>query len=258
VRLLIVSLSVILTAALCSACDYPEAGYYALAGLDASGAELVRAPFAVEELVDDTEMTTGFQVLLPRPKGAKGPELVVVPLANGTDFSRRSWDLGLRAEDSGGCDLLLELMHKSDALSFSGACRLAEEGGIALLAGQIVKDEAGAASQLEFSTGVPALPGKEIARWELRAITLKDFERALGGSIKKAHRVTGKGAAKEFREAAAAAKDAPPAEAAAQEQPKEMTASEKIKANLKKKQTKQNDGPGSGENLPGRDGQRPR
>ncbi len=48
----------------------------------------------------DTEMTTGYKLLLPAPMKDGTPCVVEVQVHNGTDFTRRSWDCAISATDT--------------------------------------------------------------------------------------------------------------------------------------------------------------
>ena len=112
---------VVLIVGLAASCDYPEQGYYELVALDATLTVVGRVPLQVEELVDDTEMTYGFNVLLPRDG-----ELIEVPLVNGEDKSRRYWSVAAGQGDTGLGDIVFELEHRAERLSLKGGYRSAE------------------------------------------------------------------------------------------------------------------------------------
>ncbi|MDQ3023150.1 MAG: hypothetical protein M3R04_02000, partial [bacterium] len=112
------TLILLLALSILAGCDYPEAGFYEITVAD-KGKQIAGFPFMIEELTDDTDLTIGFNLLLPR-----GGELVLVPLKNSMDLSRRGWDIRIGSGDSGGYgDLQLALMHSNDQLSFSGVQR---------------------------------------------------------------------------------------------------------------------------------------
>ncbi len=118
-RMGLIALALVL-AGLLAACDYPEQGYFELVALDASLTVVGRVPLAVEELVDDTEMTYGFNVLL-----VGDGELIEVPLVNGEDKSRRYWSVSVGQGATGLGDLVFELEHRAERLSLKGGYRSA-------------------------------------------------------------------------------------------------------------------------------------
>lgn len=177
-----------------SGCGYPEAGFYELvlyapeadasASTDGSAGPAVQArlPFMVEELTDDTDLTTGFVLLLPR-----AGQLVRVPLQNRADTSRRGWSLAVAEADSGAGDLELSLEHYGEKLNLSGRYRALPgapvqgfegampEEGLLLLAAPVTAQLAGA----------PRL----CAMAEVLPLKQSEFEARLGGKVKTAKRV---------------------------------------------------------------------
>src|SRR5687768_544814 len=108
-RLLLLALAATLLAL--TGCDYPEAGFYEIAVGDGRK-ELATFPFMIEELTDDTDLTIGFNIVLPR-----SGELVLVNMKNSEDLSRRGWEVRIGQGDSGYGDLQLGLVHANDQMS---------------------------------------------------------------------------------------------------------------------------------------------
>lgn len=189
---------------LLTACDYPEQGFYVLRGSDADGAVCAEYALYVEEITDDSGITTGFQVLLPRDG-----RLVELPLTDSTDISRRAWHLALAASDSGAGDLDLTLSHMQERLSFFGAY-LAPLDGSAVqdLLAHIPPGDGPELSRIVFDSALPqvatadgsAVPALE---WGLAALSQDAFERLLGTTLAKATRVAA--AAREPLDASAGA-----------------------------------------------------
>jgi hypothetical protein len=185
----------LLAACMLAGCDYPEAGFYEITAVD-KGKTVGAFPFMIEELTDDTDLTIGFNIMLPR----RG-ELVAVKMENGRDFSKRSWDVRLGQGDSGYGDLQLELVHAADTLSFNGARRDPEAGQSEMFRGQDIMEFAG---KVVTNAGDPAhpaeitfdgvLPGTLLsgraneAKWTLRRISQAAFEKALGAKVAEATR----------------------------------------------------------------------
>lgn len=186
---------------LLSACDYPEQGFYELVALDDYLSPVASWPLMVEELTDDTHMTYGFNVLLP-----VDGELLELPLADSSDLSRRAWTLMLSHSDLGQGDLDLELSHREQRLSFTGAYRLpppVEPPGRPAMAstdppaplvdtrpgypvgGYVLPADTGRSANLIINGALPPLPETLAAAvsFELRTITRGQFEAVLGGEI---------------------------------------------------------------------------
>ena len=200
-------LAIVAALLLAVSCDYPEAGFYTLAAVDAYGKTLASYPFSVEELVDDTEMTTGFVLVLPGAAGTPGAHLILVPLVNGPTLEHRTWSLALAAADSTAGDLLLDIMHENDILSFTGGYRSEAKAAVELFGGRLEPDEAGGPDRLAFVAQPRTVPGGEAAvGWEIRTITQKEFEKALGKTYKQAKRVDGQVPEQDFLAAVAAVK----------------------------------------------------
>lgn len=188
--------------AFAAGCDYPQAGAYALIGKDADGQAVARLPFYVEELVDDTEMTTGYVVLLPAPLNDGVPQVVAVPVQNGTDFTRRSWLCAMAMADTRAGDLHVELIHADEQLRFSGAYRMADFSPVSRIAAALVPGAAGS-NRIEFTTSLPQLTGKdEIVSWELVPLEQSSFEQAIGGRLEQAARLEASATDPGFLEAA--------------------------------------------------------
>lgn len=167
-------------------CDYPEQGYYQLTGLDARLNIAWRMPFMVEELVDDTHMTYGFNVLLP----ADGA-LVEVPLENGEELTRRYWLLALADADTLAGDLQLELAHSAERLSFTGGYRAVGTGPADALAGFAAPEEVAGRTRLIPNGEWPPLHETlaQVAYLELRTITRTEFINAAGGTPEELERI---------------------------------------------------------------------
>jgi len=193
--LLILLLAVLAACAGLSGCDYPEAGFYEIAAVD-NGKTLGSFPFMIEELTDDTDLTTGFNILLPRDG-----QLVVVNMKNGTDFSKRSWEIRIGQGDSGVGDVQMELTHANDILSFDGARRDPDAGQSDKFRGKDIMEFAGKMIPDEVDSERPAtlsfdnvLPGTLLggrandAKWVLRNISQAQFEKLLGAKVADAPR----------------------------------------------------------------------
>ncbi len=179
-----------LAPALLAGCDYPQAGFYSLVGRDAAGKAVLRLPFAVEELVDDTEMTTGFMLLLPAPPSGDVSQVVEVPVQNGTDFTARSWQCVLADADTNAGDVHVVLTHAAERLSFDGAYRTDAFSPISRLTAVLLPADKNLVSKLDFQTGLPHVPTADaVVSWELAAIEKKAFEQAIGGALAKAKRL---------------------------------------------------------------------
>jgi len=229
-------------AMLSGSCDYPEQGYYELTALDGFGLPVVSWPLMVEELVDDTDMTYAFNVLLP----IEG-ELLELPLANVEMEQARAWELRLSQADYGRGDLDLTLKHAAERLGFIGAYRtpppepeVPERPAMATtrpedneeatddrpgypFAGFIKPDQATGVAALTFNGELPPLPADltNAVTFELRPITQEQFEQALGGPADDALRRLATP-----REPLSVSEEAPPAEESAAPEPAEDEAGE--------------------------------
>jgi len=189
----------LLLAACCllAACDYPELGYYELAGISADGATVAAFPFEVEEITDDSGITIGFKVLLP-----KDGTLVELPLVDSTDKTQRSWAFTLAGADSAAGDLDLTLSHADEQLSFAGA--YLDPRVATLLAapfgGYVLGGDGPELSHLVFNGQLPVVPVAQassgaqastpaVVEWQVRRIEEKAFVKALGVPLAKAKRV---------------------------------------------------------------------
>jgi hypothetical protein len=243
---------------LASACDYPETGFYALAGLDEEAQQVVAFPFMVEEITDDTQMTIGYRLLLPGKGPAHSGELIEVPVTNGKDLTRRTWEAVIAAADSGLGDLKAGLEHEEERLTFTGTCRTDPDGVAYRLRAVLFPGPLPKSSRVEFTTTVPALPdGTFPAQWVITSETQRDFEKVLGVPVAKAKRIKATAPEPSFSEASESPQDAPahpaagaPSEAGSQDSGKQDNAG----AGAKKKKEK----PKAPPNLGGRTGTRPR
>jgi len=241
-RIWLVVLLAALAFALLSSCDYPEQGAYALIARNAMDEEAWREPFLVEELTDDSHMTVGFTLLLPRD-GA----LVELPLTNVPDYTRRAWLLALADADSAAGDLRLELAHEAERLSFTGAYRLPEAETGYPLAGFLVPGGNPDVGRMVLNGDPPPLA--EAAMFEIAAISMEQFEQALGLAVNQAERIAAQPLA-EF-----AVKAAPPPETLEDDVVEEEPAAEP-----EEEEEEQPKRPPKGESPPlgGRTGKRPR
>ena len=165
-----------LLAGLCS-CDYPEQGYFELVGLDADGKLCGSQLFIVEEYVDDTEMTTGFGVLLP---SLDGKSLVSIPMTATEGFESRGWQLHTNARQIGQGDLDLEITHINERIKLEGSL---------LVSGQDQPDEFHATlrdaedgTNIMFVGNSPLLPAdfSKATQLQLRRHTAESFAAACG------------------------------------------------------------------------------
>jgi hypothetical protein len=175
-------------------CDYPEQGFFQLVAFDGYGEPALTLPYAVEELVDDTGMTTGFRVLLP----IEG-ELLELPLDDASDMERRAWSLWLTDRDYGLGDLDLTLSHAADRLGFTGAYgppavdtpeqMIPAPPVVRAFGGYVVSRLDGAESDLIFGGNPPEIPYAPGAMsWRVERITREVFEELLGCSTESAVR----------------------------------------------------------------------
>ncbi len=168
-----------------AACDYPEQGFFALVGTDSVGERVAYLPFMVDELTDDSHMTIGFTVYLP-----KYGELVEIPLQNGEDLSRRYWLLEIADADSQAGNLSLELEHAEERLMLGGQYQAATGEPVQRVAGFMVP-MAGDVSQLVFSSEKPDVPPvlSDVLFFEIHPVSRAEFEEYLGTTVEKARRV---------------------------------------------------------------------
>lgn len=177
-----------------SGCGYPEAGFYELLlyapeGQDTSSsadesagpALEARIPFMVEELTDDTDLTIGFVLLLPREG-----ELVRVPVQNSADTSRRGWQLAVASADSGAGDLELAFDHYGEKLNISGRYRPLQEAAVQGFSGSMPDEglmllAAPIAAQISGRLRLCAMA-------EVQRSTQREFEAVLGGKLGSAAR----------------------------------------------------------------------
>lgn len=171
-----------------TSCDYPEQGCFQLVAFDGYGELVAALPFAVEELVDDTGMTTGFRVLLPI-----GGELLELPLDDASDMERRAWSMWLTDCDYGLGDLDLTLSHATERLGFTGAYRppvvdtpeqmIPTPPQVQAFGGYVVSRLDGTESDLIFGGNPPEIPhAPGAASWRVERITHEAFEKLLGCS----------------------------------------------------------------------------
>ena len=168
-----------------TACDYPEQGFFALVGVDGEGERAAYLPFMVDELTDDSHMTIGFTVYLP-----KYGELVELPLQNGEDLSRRYWLLEIADADSGAGNVSIELEHSEERLMLSGLYQSAAGEPVQRIAGFMVP-VVGDVSQLVFSSEKPDVPRalSDVLFFEIHPVERGEFEEFLGTTVEKARRV---------------------------------------------------------------------
>jgi hypothetical protein len=248
-----IAICVLLSAGLLAACDYPQAGFYNLVARDDRGAVVAQFPFAVEELTDDTAMTTGYRVLLPAAPAGGKPRAVEVPVANGTDLTRRDWLCAVADADSHAGDLHIDLAHAGERLAFVGAYRPDAFAAVSRIAAVIFSSAAAASTRVEFVGALPGVPrAKGAVQWELDTLSREAFEKALGGALAQAQREPAAAVAPAFLDAARVAESVPLEQAElAPTQPKPAPA----KAQAKPKPGGKNKQPPT---LGGRSGRRPR
>lgn len=165
-------------------CDYPDKGYYALIGLNHTGEQVVSFPFMVEEITDDSTMTTGFMLLLP-----KNGVLIEVPIHNSEDTSRRSWDFAVATEDSQAGSLEVSFSHYNGLLRFSGQYQATPFARPWPIGGKVSFDPRSA--WLEFNGGLPYLHQSlnSVFSFELVHTSPVEFEITLGCPVNEAVRV---------------------------------------------------------------------
>jgi hypothetical protein len=166
-----------------ASCDYPEEGYFQLELLDEKDKVFAIYPFRMRELVDDTSLTYGFALQIPR---AEAGQIVELELKNGSDLSKRSWHLDLATPDSGAGDVSLELTHINERMSFVGLFRPWAEGKTFDVGGYVLSG--GELSTVVFNGLMPPVPfgPTQARRIEIRRIDKAEFEDYLGSSIEKA------------------------------------------------------------------------
>ena len=159
-------------------CEYPQAGYYALVGVNHTGERVASWPFMIEELTDDSTMTTGFMLLLPRA-GA----LIEVPISNNQDTSQRSWNFEIDTEDSTAGSLEISFSHYHGVLQFAGRYQATPFLEPWPIAGKIATDPRSA--WLDFNGGLPYLAGalSAVYSFELEPISQASFEETLGCKV---------------------------------------------------------------------------
>jgi len=169
---------------MCGSCTYPEAGFFALSGVNRSGERVSFHPFMVEELTDDTTMTTDFVLFWPR-----GGDLIEARLKNSDDFSRRQWSLELDTSDSGAGTIVADLIHSAGKLHFSGRYQLDPRYMAWPLHGEVKEDPR--EDWLQFTVGLPPLPEEfdGVTGFDLLEITRAEFEDYLGNSVEDAVRL---------------------------------------------------------------------
>jgi hypothetical protein len=184
-RIAFTALLACLAALILGSCDYPEQGFYALVGMDGEGERVAYLPFMVDELTDDSHMTIGFTVYLPR-----FGELVEIPLQNGADLSRRYWQFAIADDDSQAGNLDLELEHSEERLNLSGLYQAAPRAAVQQLAGFMLPI-AGGNSQLVFTSEKPEVPQAlaDVLYFEIHPVERGEFEEFLGTTVEKARRV---------------------------------------------------------------------
>ncbi len=165
----------LLAVAIISGCDYPQAGYYALVGLNHTGEQATFHPFLVEEITDDSDMTTGFVLFLP-----KDQTLVEVPIINDQDTSKRSWNFGIATVDTQAGSLDFSFAHFNSKLHFLGEYQALTTLEPWPVSGIVNSDKR--SSWLEFSGGLPYLHESlaDVFSLELVQISQNEFETALG------------------------------------------------------------------------------
>jgi len=161
---------------LCS-CEYPEMGHYELVGLDEDGRLLGRQLFIVEEYVDDSEMTTGFGLLLPH---VDGEHLVRIPMEPTEGFEARGWVVRTNAKQTGHGNLLLEMTHIGERLKMEGRLAIAGRDSAEEFHASIRSEEG--LTSLLFVGAPPALPEafRGAVDWQLRRLSAESFEALCG------------------------------------------------------------------------------
>lgn len=176
-----------------SSCDYPEQGYYELTGIDSQGRALVAHPFMVEEIVDDTQLTVGFRILLP---GSVKGTLVQTELINSQDFTRRGWHLALAQVDTHAGDLDIDIDHidlesGDSQLEYDGLFRGDAKTKPVQVDGFVAPSSDDGVSRIVSNDGLPKMPKgyPKVERYELRGITKEQFEQRIGGTVEEARRL---------------------------------------------------------------------
>ncbi|MCB1216676.1 hypothetical protein KDL44_04750 [bacterium] len=171
--------TLLLLGGLCS-CEYPEQGYFELAGLDGDGRLVASQLFIVEEYVDDSEMTTGFGLLLPH---VDGRQLVSIPMDPTEGFEARGWIVRTNARQTGHGNLLLEMTHIAERLKLQGSLHVAGRESAEEFHATLRSDED--ATAILFVGGAPPLPEafRGAVNWELRRLDEDVFEARTGLSL---------------------------------------------------------------------------
>ncbi|MCC7479491.1 hypothetical protein IT575_13685 [bacterium] len=175
-------------------CDYPEQGFYELVGVNDRGDAVIAHPFMVEEIVDDTELTIGFRVLLP---GSERGSLAEAELTNSTDLSRRGWHLALANGDTRAGDIDIDIDHidldtGDGRLEFSGLYRSSEKNAPVSIGGFAAPSSAEGISRVIARLDLPKMPKgyPRVDRYELRPISQASFEQRIGAALKDARRMS--------------------------------------------------------------------
>jgi hypothetical protein len=168
--------TIILLCGLCS-CEYPEQGYYELVGLDADGRVQGSQMFIVEEYVDDTEMTTGFGVLLP---ALDGKSLVSIPLAATEGFESRGWELHTNVRQTGQGNLDLVITHIAERIKLQGSLQVAGQDSADEFHATLRDADSG--TNIMFVGNAPRLPAdfSKATVLQLRIHSAESFEAACG------------------------------------------------------------------------------
>jgi hypothetical protein len=188
---------VLLLAVLLAGCNYPEQGYYELVALDEYGNELLAWPFAIEELVDDSEMTYGFMLVLPSGEG-----LWEYRLEDVASMHYRGWTVELPDSITGFGDVDLGLYHANETMTIIGAYRESElqlaaaaqkrKPLIWLFRAEAEPDFDTMSAKLHFSSTLPPVSGAaEAAQYMLRSVDKARFAAALSVPLEEAERRAG-------------------------------------------------------------------
>ncbi|MCB1186413.1 hypothetical protein KDL29_04520 [bacterium] len=164
---------------LCS-CEYPEQGYFELAGLDEDGKLVGSQLFIVEEYVDDSEMTTGFGLLLPH---VDGRHLVSVPMDPTDGFESRGWIVHTNAKQTGHGNLFLQMTHIGERLKLEGSLHIAGQESPEDFHASLRSEDR--ITSILFVGGPPALPPEfnGAVDWQLRWLDEASFEARTGLTI---------------------------------------------------------------------------
>jgi hypothetical protein len=169
-------LSLVLAGILLASCDYPEQGFFRISAIDGNGTSVASHIFEVVELVDDTDLTYGFEINvfdIPRKT------IYNIPFRNAPEFTRRGWLFGIGDADYGAGDLALDFTH-DDMLHFVGAWRAGGGGSVVWpLAGSLPGTDENGKSRIQFS--LPTPPWNEQARqWVVEPLTPAKAGEVLG------------------------------------------------------------------------------